>query len=215
MGTVPGRPYETRWADAWIALAGPLTGLPVALGALLLTEQPPDAVRWALFVSIVLGLLNLAPMMPLDGGRVVLALVSGLSPLMRTAIAFTPIAFVVVIAATAGTAALALGPVLLVVLSIVMTHAALRRQAHHAWMLAAAAPPAAIRRALRDVTACLDGAATEDADGGVPPDPVTSGRAAILLVAYAALVLVLLWLSARLAPVLPEMGVLRELGLVE
>ena len=67
-----GRYYNPRRLMALVALAGPATNFILAfLGALAL-YLPYGTVFWAYFimVNLVLGLFNLIPLPPLDGGRV-------------------------------------------------------------------------------------------------------------------------------------------------
>ena len=72
-----------------VALAGPAANLLLATGAALLFHLlpllPQDAAQWvgrnlrnAIHVNLVLVILNLAPIPPLDGGRVAVALLPGI-----------------------------------------------------------------------------------------------------------------------------------------
>lgn len=70
--------------EFWIAVVGPLTSIAVGAAALGLWLVVPDGlVREALFgltgANLVIGVLNLVPGLPLDGGRVLKALVWGAS----------------------------------------------------------------------------------------------------------------------------------------
>ncbi|HWT38458.1 MAG TPA: site-2 protease family protein [Paraburkholderia sp.] len=79
-----GNLRNPRWGSLWVALAGPLCNFVqallwgvfgVALAALNIDE--PFFTRMAragVFVNLVLGVLNLFPLPPLDGGRVLTAL---------------------------------------------------------------------------------------------------------------------------------------------
>ncbi|ACC70612.1 site-2 protease family protein [Paraburkholderia phymatum] len=79
-----GNLRNPRWGSLWVALAGPLCNFVqallwgvfgVALAALNVDE--PFFTRMAragVFVNLVLGVLNLFPLPPLDGGRVLTAL---------------------------------------------------------------------------------------------------------------------------------------------
>ncbi|MEM5343232.1 site-2 protease family protein [Paraburkholderia azotifigens] len=79
-----GNLRNPRWGSLWVALAGPLCNFVqallwgvfgVALAALAIDE--PFFTRMAragVFVNLVLGVLNLFPLPPLDGGRVLTAL---------------------------------------------------------------------------------------------------------------------------------------------
>ncbi len=79
--TVRGRHFnEPGWKAAVVALAGPLPGIALGIGGIawcLFVSGPPP--RWlldALFVLILLNLVQLYPAMPSDGGRVVRAVVA-------------------------------------------------------------------------------------------------------------------------------------------
>lgn len=205
--TVPERSFATRFDDARVALAGPVTAIPVAVVPLLAREPLPEGLRWGIVFAVGLNLLNLLPLVPLDGGRVLLALAAGLSPPLRTLLAWLPLAAVAAAFVLLEDAP-ALGVSLLVVLSIVMTRLSLRRQGFHQWVLDAGFHPAALRRALCDVTLGLGGAPREDVDGGVPATPMSRGQAAAVLGMYGALVLALGWATAAVAHVVPEMRVL-------
>jgi len=74
------RPRE----EFMIAVVGPLTSIVVGLGALLLSFVTPDglllmAVEGLAFANLIVGVLNLVPGLPLDGGRVLKAGVWGLT----------------------------------------------------------------------------------------------------------------------------------------
>lgn len=85
----PGR--ASRGRRVAVSVAGPFAG--VVLGVALLfayvTVDPPeasllsDALLNAVFVNLGWGLLNLLPMLPLDGGQIVLALMPGADDLVR------------------------------------------------------------------------------------------------------------------------------------
>lgn len=79
--------------EIWIALAGPVVSL--ALGALSfaasswLGASSPSWLSWVGGVNVVLGLFNLLPALPMDGGRVLRAVLArrrGLSAGTRTAV---------------------------------------------------------------------------------------------------------------------------------
>ncbi len=75
---------RTARQEFLIAVVGPLASLAVALGAWLLSHLVPDgllslAVTGLVGANFVVGLLNLIPGLPLDGGRVLKAIVWGVS----------------------------------------------------------------------------------------------------------------------------------------
>ena len=85
----PGRSGRLRRVA--VSVAGPAAGVVFGLGILLLygVLDPPsgtllhDGLVSAVFVNLGWGLLNLLPMLPLDGGQVVLALMPGDDELVR------------------------------------------------------------------------------------------------------------------------------------
>lgn len=74
-----------------VSVAGPFAGVLLGVGLLVLygALEPPDdtllhdALVDAVYVNLAWGLLNLLPMLPLDGGQVVLALMPGRDELVR------------------------------------------------------------------------------------------------------------------------------------
>ncbi|UYM05037.1 site-2 protease family protein [Solicola gregarius] len=75
---------ETPWREFCISIAGPITSLGVAAGAWGLTYVAPDglvgfACEALALTNLIVGLLNLVPGMPLDGGRVLRAIVWGIT----------------------------------------------------------------------------------------------------------------------------------------
>jgi Zn-dependent protease len=73
---------QTVRDDAIIALAGPLAGCFSALGCLALYQVTGDRLFLSLaFLAYALNLLNLVPILPLDGGRVANAITPLLGPL--------------------------------------------------------------------------------------------------------------------------------------
>jgi len=76
----PGALHMGRYADprrlmALVALAGPATNLALALlgGVLIDTPLPPDFVEAMIVVNLIIGLFNLLPVPPFDGGRIAVA----------------------------------------------------------------------------------------------------------------------------------------------
>ena len=79
MSKLEGEPPSAR-AEALIAGAGPLTSFvvgAVAFAVALVTQGSPlvsDLFSWLTFVNVALGLFNLVPAFPLDGGRLLSSL---------------------------------------------------------------------------------------------------------------------------------------------
>ena len=79
---VPINPYHFRNPKKdimWVGLSGPLTNLCIALLLSLLAKMPflsfiAAALVWGVIINLVLAIFNLLPMPPLDGSRVVAAL---------------------------------------------------------------------------------------------------------------------------------------------
>jgi Zn-dependent protease len=188
--TVPEHAFSSRWDEARVSLAGPATGLPTAgvLAALLVFGTPAwlerDAVGIALLWALGVNLFNLAPMPPLDGGRVVTCLAAGLSTLGRAVASYLPIALVAAcLLLIAGKGGIVLAA-LFVGLSVSLARAGLRRQTFLAWMEGLPQPPSSVRSSLRDVTHGFTGRAREDVDGGVLPTPLTSSQLAVVVGVY-------------------------------
>lgn len=83
MTEVDGQSKRPRH-EFWIAVVGPLTSIAVGVAAGLLVRVTPDGLLdEALFLlagaNLLIGVLNLVPGLPLDGGRVLKALVWGAS----------------------------------------------------------------------------------------------------------------------------------------
>jgi len=82
---VSGRHFnEPGWKAAVVALAGPLPGIALGVGGmawwLFVSGPPPAWLHEALSILIILNCLQLLPIMPLDGGRVVRAVVASRLP---------------------------------------------------------------------------------------------------------------------------------------
>ncbi|MDN5894464.1 MAG: site-2 protease family protein [Nocardioides sp.] len=81
---------ESRRAreEFWIAVVGPLTSIAVGLAAIPLLKVTPEgllhlAVEGLLIANLIVGIMNLVPGLPLDGGRVLKALVWGVTKNMH------------------------------------------------------------------------------------------------------------------------------------
>lgn len=75
---------DTAWREFWISVVGPLTSLAIAAASYGMTFVVPDGLLLLAFEALalanaVVGVLNLLPGMPLDGGRVLRAVVWGVS----------------------------------------------------------------------------------------------------------------------------------------
>lgn len=205
--TLTEHPYRTRWSDVLVALAGPLTGVPVAVATLAICDVPPPAaVRWGLVVAVAYNLLNLLPFAPLDGGRVLIALLAGLPRALRTVGAWAPLGAAVALILVTGPLQATVGVLVLLGAALVTTRLALRRTDLQQWVLDVPLDPAALRDALRDVTWGFGGAARDDVDGGVPPTPMTAGQVALSILLYASVVAALAASTFALGPLVPEIG---------
>jgi Zn-dependent protease len=192
--TLPEHTFRSRWDEVRVTLAGPLTGVPVALAgwAILALELPWTGVGTALITfGLFLNLLNLIPLLPLDGGRILICLVAGLPRRTRAFASFLPPAVVFVALVYVGPDAFAFVVAVLLAFSFVMTRLGLRRQLFHQWMLDAGLPLLGMREALRDITHALTGVASEDADGGVAIRPLSVSESSLSLALYMASVLLL------------------------
>jgi Zn-dependent protease len=90
---IEGEP-QTPWREFVVAVVGPLTSLAIGGLAYLAIEPAPDGlltfvVKGLAFANIVVGVLNLVPGLPLDGGRVLRAVVWWMSrrPHLATSVA--------------------------------------------------------------------------------------------------------------------------------
>jgi Zn-dependent protease len=205
--TFAEHPYRTRWDDVRVALSGPLTGIPVAVTALVLwtaEAPPPVPVRWGLVVSVFWNLLNLFPFVPMDGGRVLVATVAGLPRPARVLFTWAPLAVAVAILAFVRTGGLGVGTALLLALGIVATRLSLRRLDLHQWVLDMPLDPARLRGALRDLTWSFGGAAREDVDGGVPATPMTPLQMAATVGLYVGLLVALGIATVLVLPLLKD-----------
>jgi Zn-dependent protease len=77
------KPEAPGWQQALVALAGPLPGIAVGVGlgiAGLMQQKPcyPDVAKMLLVINV----LNLIPILPLDGGRLLQAVIFSRSPIM-------------------------------------------------------------------------------------------------------------------------------------
>jgi Zn-dependent protease len=197
--TLPEHSFNSRWDEARVALAGPVSGLPTAGVIVLLLVTPPVdwigrgalgvALLWALGVNV----LNLIPILPLDGGRVLASLTATLPRAARTTFAYLPIVALATVSVFVLQGNVLLGALVFVAFAVSVTRMTLRRQDFLGWMEGLPQPLAAVRTSLRDVTYAFSGGAREDLDGGVAVTPLSAGQTAVVLVAWgtaAALLLV-------------------------
>jgi Zn-dependent protease len=188
--TFPEHSFRTRWDEALVALAGPATGLPfagaiaLALGSDALPAAVADTLRLALVWALGINLLNLLPLMPLDGGRVMACLAAGLPRALRAVAAFAPVAIFALTLLALGGHRLEIAVAAFLGLCVYVTRASLRRQAAQSWMHRLPRPLAALRSALCDVTHGFTGRAREDVDGGVAAAPLAPEQVAIVFVLY-------------------------------
>lgn len=204
-GTIAEHPFRTRWDDVVVALSGPLTGLPIAIGTIALCDgPPPEAVRWGLVVSVAYNVLNLLPFAPMDGGRVLVAVLAGLPPVARTIFTWAPVLAGIGVLFVIGPGESTLGLMLLLAAAIVTTRLSLRRLDFHQWVLDAPIEPSALRAALRDVTWGFGSSAREDVDGGVPATPMDVPRTLVAIAMYVALFAAMVGVTLALLPLVPE-----------
>jgi Zn-dependent protease len=83
MTSIEGEPDSPR-QEFWVSVVGPLSSLAVALGAFLAYLVAPDGLIGLAFsglawTNLFVGIVNLVPGLPLDGGRILKALVWGAS----------------------------------------------------------------------------------------------------------------------------------------
>ena len=86
-----GEEASTPWREFIVAVVGPLTSLAVGgLGILALLPMDEGLLRYSIALlagaNLVVGILNLVPGLPLDGGRVLQAAVWGISGNRRTGV---------------------------------------------------------------------------------------------------------------------------------
>jgi Zn-dependent protease len=205
--TFAEHPFRRRWDDVVVALAGPVTGIPLAVTTLWLCDQkPPEPVRWGLVVAVAYNLLNLLPFAPMDGGRVLVALVAGWPRMVRTLAAWAPLAAAVGLVFLLGPGELSMGAALILAVAMITTRLALRRLDVHQWVLDIPLDPSALRGALRDLTWGYYGAARDDVDGGVPATPMSAAQSVVAVVLYAALFVCLAAATLALHPLVPEIA---------
>lgn len=190
-GTLTEHGFATRWDEVRVSLAGPLTGLPLAavMGLALATHLIPSsfastigaALLWALGVNV----LNLVPMHPLDGGRVLLCLTARLPATLRALIAYGTIVAIGVPLLLVTTGPLRISVAVFLFISVALTRMNLRRHSLQSWMHRLPKPIGALRSALRDVTYSFTGRAREDVDGGVAPTHLASRQIVAVLGFYA------------------------------
>ncbi|MGH3359620.1 MAG: site-2 protease family protein, partial [Nocardioidaceae bacterium] len=75
---------KTPWREFWISVVGPITSLSIGAAAWGLTFVAPEgligfACEALALTNLIVGVLNLVPGMPLDGGRVLRAVVWGIT----------------------------------------------------------------------------------------------------------------------------------------
>jgi Zn-dependent protease len=207
--TLPEHAFSSRWDEARVMLAGPVSGLPAAgLLVLLLGTDPPDgpwatAAAIALFAALAVNLFNLIPLRPLDGGNVLACLTAGSHPALRAVAAYAPVAVCAALALVLLPDGGRLAAAGFLGLSVAMSRATLRRQRLFAWTQALPRPASAVRASLRDVTFAFAGNAREDADGGVLPEPLSGRQIRVVLAAYFAEVVALgvsAWLFLQWCP---------------
>ena len=205
--TLSEHPFRTRWDDVRVALAGPFTGIPIALLTLWLCDEPPPGpVQWGLVVSVVYGALNLIPLVPMDGGRVLLSVAAGLPRVVRSILTWAPLGIAIALLLIAGPGEITLTVAALLAFGIIVTRLALRRLDFHQWVLDERLDPSAMRSALRDLTWGFHSAARDDVDGGVPPTPLTRGQVAASIGLHVALATALLGCAYVLLPLVPQMA---------
>jgi Zn-dependent protease len=194
--TLPEHSFSSRWDEARVALAGPASGLPTAGAIVLLVVAGPEQYRGVLGVALLWALgvnvLNLIPVLPLDGGRMLATLTASLPPLARAAFAYVPIAVLTLLAVVLLQGNALLGALVFLGFAVSLTRITLRRQAFLGWMERLPQPLGAVRASLRDVTHAFSAGAREDVDGGVAVTPLTSAQVVLVVVAYVAVAGVLL-----------------------
>lgn len=82
---VPYNPYNLknqRWGEFWVAIAGPLSniflalifGLTIRFGAGILPESFLNITQIVVFLNLILAFFNLIPIPPLDGSKILFAI---------------------------------------------------------------------------------------------------------------------------------------------
>jgi Zn-dependent protease len=209
--TVPEHSFRSRWDEARIALAGPVTALPTA-GVLFVVWKSGVAspsllplIAAALAWTLLVNLLNLVPVIPLDGGRVLTCLAAGLPPVASAIVCIAPLVAVVGVLIFVLPDSVLIPAGIFVGIAFSITKMTLRRQAIHAWMRALPQSGDALRAALRDVTFGLTGRAREDADGGVAPTPLSVGQTFAVLGIYGAEILALFVAASLVVRAFPKL----------
>lgn len=197
--TLAEHAFVSRWHELWAQLAGPLMAFPTALAAIFLwrggvvSESTGSVVFWA---ALFLNLLNLLPVLPLDGGRVLLSLTADFPRVARLPAVIVPIVLLVALFLLVSAGPGAFVAAIVLAFSLFATRMALRRDAFYRWMIDEHLPLGALRMGLRDVTWAFSGIAREDVDGGVPPTPMTGPQVAVGLLAYATTILAIVVVAA-------------------
>ena len=95
--TMTKRPFEKRWQEIVMLLAGPMPGIALAVAVLLSPLGRSGPAQGVAVVALGVNVMNLLPFHPLDGGRILHALVTAGRP--RLDLAFKTVAALVFVAA--------------------------------------------------------------------------------------------------------------------